>query len=793
MGFSGYFLIVADFIQFAKSQNIPVGPGRGSGAGSLVAWALTITDIDPIRFDLLFERFLNPERKSMPDFDIDFCQERRDEVIEYVCERYGRERVAHIITFGKLQARAVLRDVGRVLQMPYSQVDRICKLIPQNPTSPVTIEHALALEPILTKMIQEEEAVSKLINMGRKLEGLYRHASTHAAGVVIGDRPLDETVPLYKDPSSPLPATQFNMKYVETAGLVKFDFLGLKTLTVIEACCKLIRRKDPHFYIRNIPLNDPLTFQLLCRVEAVGVFQLESGGMKDVLKKLKPDCFEDLIALVALYRPGPMDDIPRYLACKHGEEKVSYAHPDLQPILEKTYGVMVYQEQVMKIAQVLGGYTLGAADILRRAMGKKIKSEMDAQRAIFLEGALKKGIESSIAHSIFDQMAKFAGYGFNKSHASPYALLAYQTAFLKANYTKEFFAAIMTYDMHNIDKLVSYKQDLERYNIKLLPPDMNTSESIFSVQNNHVRYGLAAIKNVGHQAMNEVIEERERKGIFKSLADFGDRIDRRHINKRQMENLVYAGAFDTICPNRHQVFESIDRILSTPGSSRDTQQQTLFGATLQHDAWSPVDVKDWSTDEYLQKEFEALGFYLSSHPLAEYAETLKAYHVTPCHNISTLTSATTIRLAGVILAKQDRTSKSGQKYCFLTLSDPSGTCELALFSEIYEASRDKIIPGKVVLVSAAVRKDGDSVRLTAQSLDMLEGYLLEEDLHLHIQPNFDINGLKNILQSLNVGRSAIILHYTPTTIQGEVILTLPTRYAITIAMKKNIEALTGVS
>jgi len=559
MGFSGYFLIVSDFIQWAKNQGIPVGPGRGSGAGSLVAWATTITDMDPIRFNLLFERFLNPERVSMPDFDVDFCQDRRDEVIDYVCERYGADRVAHIITFGKLQARAVLRDVGRVLQMPYSQVDRICKLVPNNPASPVTLEQALVMESELRKQQREDETVARLITVALQLEGLYRHASTHAAGVVIGDRPLNELIPLYYDERSSLPVTQFNMKYVEAAGLVKFDFLGLKTLTVIEKSCEMIRKhtgKD--FRINQIPLDDKATFALLGRVETVGIFQLESAGMRDVLRKLQPDRFEDLIALVALYRPGPMDDIPRYLACKHGHEEVTVLHPALEPILAPTYGVMVYQEQVMQIAQTLGGYTLGAADLLRRAMGKKIKSEMDDQRALFTEGAIKNGVSPEIATQLFDQMAKFAGYGFNKSHSAPYALLAYQTAYLKANYPKEFFAATMTYDMQNTDKINAYRQDMQRMGLALLAPDINYGEGTFTVEGDGVRYGLGAIKNVGVQAMESMVKERNENGMFKDIRDFSSRMDPRQINKRQLESLITAGAFDALHPNRRELFENIE-------------------------------------------------------------------------------------------------------------------------------------------------------------------------------------------------------------------------------------------
>ena len=509
MGFSGYFLIVADFIQWAKTEEIPVGPGRGSGAGSVVAWALTITDLDPSRFGLLFERFLNPERVSMPDFDIDFCKDRRDDVIRYVQNEYGHDRVAQIITFGKLEARAVLRDVGRVLEMPYGQVDRISKLVPYNPANPVSLRQALEDEPMLQEMRTEDPSVGRLVDTSLKLEGLYRHASTHAAGVVIGDRPLHELVPLYRDSRSSMPVTQFNMKYVEQAGLVKFDFLGLKTLTVLSSTVRRLQERGVDIALDQLPLDDAKTFEMLCRADTTGVFQLESSGLRDVLKKLRPDRFEDIIAVVALYRPGPMDNIPSFIKRKHGEETPDYLHPSLEGILKETYGIMIYQEQVMQIAQILSGFSLGGADLLRRAMGKKIQAEMDAQRQNFVEGAVANDVDEGLAGRIFDQVAKFAGYGFNKSHAAAYALVAYQTAYLKANYPVEFFAASMSEDMGNTDKLGLFRAELDRTGIALLPPDINKSEVGFAVEKvseteSAVRYALAALKNVGAGAMDAV-------------------------------------------------------------------------------------------------------------------------------------------------------------------------------------------------------------------------------------------------------------------------------------------------
>ena len=569
MGFAGYFLIVAEFIGWAKGRGIPVGPGRGSGAGSVVAWALGITDLDPLRFGLLFERFLNPERVSMPDFDIDFCQDRRDEVIRHVQQKYGHDRVAQIITFGKLQARAVLRDVGRVMGLPYGQVDRICKLVPNNPANPVSLDGALQAEPQLQAMVAEDESIARLVDIARRLEGLYRHASTHAAGVVISDRPLMDSIPLYRDPRSDLLVTGFNMKWVEAAGLVKFDFLGLKTLTVLAQTIELVRRgRGEGIDLGSLPLNDRATFEMLGRGDAVGVFQLESSGMRDVLRKLKPDTFEDIIAVVALYRPGPMDNIPSYIRRKHGEEQADYLYPTLEGILRETHGIMIYQEQVMQIAQELCGYSLGGADLLRRAMGKKIKEEMDRQRATFISGAVARGVPEAKASQIFELVSKFAGYGFNKSHAAAYALIAYQTAYLKANYPLEFFAASMTLDLANSDKLNGFRQELGRLGIRLLPPDVNASEAIFSVEHGGssgaptggIRYALAGVKTVGEPAARAVVEERRRGGPYPSLADFARRLDPRHLNKRQLENLARAGAFDSLHANRRQVFDSVETI-----------------------------------------------------------------------------------------------------------------------------------------------------------------------------------------------------------------------------------------
>jgi len=766
MGFCGYFLIVADFIKWAKGQGIPVGPGRGSGAGSLVAWSLTITDMDPIRFTLIFERFLNPERVSMPDFDVDFCQDRRDEVLVYVQQKYGSDRVAHIITFGKLQARAVLRDVGRVLQIPYPVVDRICKLIPNNPASPVTLEQAIEIEPAINQACDDDDAIAKMVEIGKKLEGLYRHASTHAAGVVIGDRPLTTLVPLFKDESSNLPATQFNMKYVELAGLVKFDFLGLKTLSIIEHACKIVRETAehqlPNFMIQSIPLDDPKTFELLCNVNVVGVFQLESAGMRDVLRKLRPDRFEDLIALVALYRPGPMDDIPRYLACKHGQEVVTFLTPELEPILAPTYGVMVYQEQVMQIAQVIGGYTLGAADMLRRAMGKKIKSEMDDQREKFVTGAIEKGVKPQTASQLFDQMAKFAGYGFNKSHSAPYALLAYQTAYLKANYPIAFFAASMTADMHNTDKINAYKQDMIRMGITLLPPDVNHSFANFTAEGSAVRFGLGALKNVGGQVIDALAQVRGQE-TFSNMTNFIERVDSKHLSKRLLENLIGSGAFDCLEPNRRALFEAIEHIsyiASKKANAAKSAQRSLFGgATDGSITFKLPDVPKWDGLTSLQKEFDSLGFYLSDHPLNAYKQQIEQLQLTPS-SMFTAVSVGNIRVAGVLLSTTVRTGKKGQKYAFLSLSDQEGTYEVTLFSEIYSQSIELLKAGNLLAIEVAIKKDNEQLRLTANKIYNLNDMQPFTSISLKVASDKPIKGLLDEIQALPGGACEVLLEFS---------------------------------
>ena len=732
MGFPGYFLVVSDFIQWSKANDIPVGPGRGSGAGSVVAWALTITDLDPLRFNLLFERFLNPERVSMPDFDIDFCQDRREETIRYVQERYGRDRVAQIITFGKLQARAVMRDVGRVLGMPYGQTDKICKLIPNNPAKPVGLKEAIEGEPRLLDMRNSDPQVAQLFDIGLKLEGLYRNASTHAAGVVIGDRALDELVPLYRDPRSDMPVTQFNMAWVESAGLVKFDFLGLKTLTVLSTAVKLIARKGVAIDLLKLPLDDRATFDLLTRGETAGVFQLESQGMRDVLRKLKPDTLEDIVAVVALYRPGPMENIPSYINRKHGSEPIDYMHTTLEPVLKETYGIIIYQEQVMQIAQVLAGYTLGGADLLRRAMGKKKQEEMDKQRQIFLEGAAKQSVDAVQASRIFEHVNKFAGYGFNKSHAAAYALVAYQTAYLKANHPVEFLAASMTLDIHNTDKLSHFKQELGRLRIAVLPPDVNASEAVFSVEydaqgQGAVRYALAALKNVGEAAMRALVAAREGGGLFKSLMDFAGRVEPQVLNRRSLENLVKAGGFDCLESNRARILDGLDTLIKFAQAAqeeRTSAQVSMFGGggvvvpppeLPKRDDLPPM--------ERLNQEFGAIGFYLSAHPLDAYASLMERLDVVSAVDLAVsarIGGVSRLKMAGIVVAMRERVGKSGRHYAFAEFSDATGSFEVTIFSELLAQIRDLLEVNQPLLLTVEARAEDEQLRLTAQEIGSLD-------------------------------------------------------------------------
>jgi DNA polymerase-3 subunit alpha len=662
----------------------------------------------------------------MPDFDIDFCQDRRDEVIAYVRERYGAHRVAHIITFGKLQARAVLRDVGRVLQMPYGQVDRLCKLVPMNPANPVTLAQAIAAEPRLQEARDAEPIVSKLLDIGQRLEGLYRHASTHAAGVVIADRPLIELVPLYRDARAQLPATQFSMKWAEAAGLVKFDFLGLKTLTVIETARKLLARRGLDVDPSTLPLDDPAAYALLQKGDTVGVFQLEGQGMRDALRKLKPDRFEDIIAIVALYRPGPMDNIDSYVNRKHGREQIESLHSMIAPILAETYGVIIYQEQVMQIAQVLSGYSLGEADLLRRAMGKKIKKEMDAQRKRFIEGAVANGVDRGRAEYIFELVAKFAGYGFNKSHAAAYALIAYQTAYFKANYPIEFVAASMTLDMGNTDKLNGFAQEARRLGMKIEPPSLNRSEVGFIPSGGAIRYSLAALKNVGRHAVEHVCDERTERGAFKDISDFARRINTRLVNKRALETLAAAGALDELGIDRATAFANVDRIVAAGNRSAEASaegQEDLFSGAAHLPP--PIDLrpaKPWVPTDRLSKEFEAVGFFLTGHPLDDYKDALEALGAEPWVEFAAKARSRRVvgTLAGTVLQARERKGKSGNAYAFAAFSDPTGQFEAVIFSEVLAASRPLLEPGTAVLLDVEAEADGESVKVRVQSLKSLD-------------------------------------------------------------------------
>ncbi|GJM02004.1 MAG: DNA-directed DNA polymerase [Rhodomicrobium sp.] len=800
MKFPGYFLIVADFIQWAKSNNIAVGPGRGSGAGSVVAWALTITDLDPLRFGLLFERFLNPERVSMPDFDIDFCQTRRDEVIRYVQEKYGEDKVAQIITFGKLQARAVLRDVGRVLSMPYSQVDRLCKMVPNNPANPCTLEEALRDEPKLAEARRSEKVVDELLGIAMKLEGLYRHASTHAAGVVIGDRPLTELVPLYRDPRSDLPVTQFNMKWVEPAGLVKFDFLGLKTLTVIEKAREFILANGTDLDIANLPLTDKASYELLAAGETVGVFQLESSGMRDSLKKLKPDRFEDIIAMVALYRPGPMDNIPTYIARKQGDETPDYYHEMLTPILEETYGVIIYQEQVMQIAQVMAGYSLGEADMLRRAMGKKIKEEMAKQKARFVEGAVDNGVDKGQAEFIFEQVDKFAGYGFNKSHAAAYALLAYQTAYLKANHPVEFLAATMTLDLGNTDKLNLFTGEARRMGVETLPPDVNASTVDFRPKDRTILYSMAALKNIGSQAVSTLVKEREENGPFKSLSDFSNRIDGKALGRRSLETLAAAGAFDQILPDRAKVHANADRIISLANKINDDRQSgqsDLFGG---EGGTGPelelISPPRWRETEKLTREFDAVGFYLSGHPLDEYQSVLDRmkvdrwidYERKAIDNYGGLGI-----LAATVSAVHERRSKSGNLYAFVEFSDQSGNFEAIAFSDTLNAYTEILNSGQPVLIKVDADVEEENVRLRLQKVESLESAAsnIMRGLKITVSNEIDMKGLIATLGERG-GRGSVQLGLRLDDFNREVELALPGRYKISLEQASDLRTLKGV-
>ena len=799
MKFPGYFLIVADFIQWAKARGIPVGPGRGSGAGSLVAYSLTITDLDPIRFGLLFERFLNPERISMPDFDIDFCQDRRDEVIGYVRQRYGADRVAQIITFGSFLARGVLRNVGRVLEMPLGQVDKLAKLVPQNPAKPVTLKQAVADEPRLQEAASADPRVAKMLAIAERLEGLYSNASTHAAGVVIGDRPLVELVPLYRDPKSQMPATQFNMKWVEPAGLVKFDFLGLKTLTTLRIAQRLIARRGVEIELGAIPLDDKKTYEMLGRGETVGVFQVESAGMRKALVEMRADRFEDLIALVALYRPGPMANIPTYCARKLGQETPDYLHPKVETVLKETYGVIIYQEQVMQIAQVLSGYSLGEADMLRRAMGKKIKAEMDAQRARFINGALERGLKQAKADEIFELLAKFADYGFNKSHAAAYALIAYWTAWFKANHTAEFLAASMTLDKSNTDKLAEFRADAQRLGVKVRPPSLNQSDVDFDVRPDAsgaptIVYALSAIKGVGAAQASAIVAARG-AGRFASLTDLARRIDPRAVNKKALECLANAGAFDDLEPERAIAFASIEPMLALAQRNaleRAAGQNALFGETES----APLNVRaqPWSSADKLRREFDAVGFFLSGHPLEAYDNALKRIGAKRWVEFARAVrgGATTGKLAASVLDRSERRTKTGSKLGVIQLSDPSGQYEAIIFQEGLTQFRDLLEKGSDVLLTLQANVEGEDVRARIAHVESLAEAAAKhhKGLRVFVRDEAPLPSIEDRLRGRGEGEVSLVVMLGPR--EGEVEVRLPGRYAVTGALAGALKAVAGV-
>ena len=794
MEYPGYFLIVADFIKWAKAQGIPVGPGRGSGAGSVVAWALTVTDLDPLRFDLLFERFLNPDRVSMPDFDIDFCPTGRDAVIGYVREKYGADRVAQIITFGTLQARAVVRDVARVLGMPYGQADKLSKMIPHNPAKPVTLAQAIEAEPRLQDERDSEPDVARLLDISLKLEGLYRHASTHAAGVVIGDRPLVDLVPLYRDPRAALPATQFNMKWVEKAGLVKFDFLGLKTLTVISRAVELLRKQGIAIDIDTLPLDDTKTYDMLSRGETTGIFQLESGGMRTAILGMRPDRFEDIIALVALYRPGPMENIPTYNARKHGQEKPDYIDPKMEPFLRETFGVIVYQEQVMQIAQELAGYSLGEADLLRRAMGKKIQSEMAEQRPRFTSGASERGIPKDKAERIFDLLAKFADYGFNKSHAAAYALVAYQTAYLKANYPIAFFAASMTVDAGNTVKLNDFRQEANRVGIDVLPPCVNRSGVDFDVGEGAIHYALGAIRNVGRHAAEHIVEQRGDRP-FCDVWDFASRIDPRIVNKRALESMIMAGCFDGLDGNRARLWKGVDLFLETASKTSDDLTGGQGWLLSSEQAPRPLpEAEAWTSIDQLTKEYEALGSFLSGHPIEAYKAMLDRMNVQTLAEFeeNTRNGATAGRVAAVVVGKTERRGRNGNRVGIVMLSDKTAQLECVAFSEVLAENRALLEPGTAVLVAMSTEFDNDLLRARMQSIEKLDDRAknTQQSLKIFVRDGDPIQAVAGRLQPRGGGYVSIVVLMPDR--RGEVELKLPGRYAVTPRSAAAIKTIPGV-
>ncbi len=725
MGFSGYFLIVADFIEHARRQGIPVGPGRGSAAGSLVAYCLRITNIDPIKYGLLFERFLNPQRISMPDIDIDFCMDGRDQVIQYVAEKYGRDNVSQIITFGTMKARAVIRDVGRSLNIPLSEVDRIAKLVPEGPN--VSLSRAIAEEPELRKLEEQPGPLQKLLRISRALEGLARHASTHASGVVISDRPLVEYLPLFKGPRDEI-MTQFTMDRVEQLGLIKFDFLGLKTLTVIKHALALIAETaQAQIDIDTIPLDDPATYRLCSEGRTTGVFQLESAGMKEQLRRLRPSVFEDLIAAVALYRPGPLGSnmVTEFVDGKHGKTRIKYHLPQLEPILKETYGVILYQEQVMKIAQVLSNYSLAEADELRKAIGKKKADVMARHRARFIEGAVDNGVKQATAERLFELIEKFGGYGFNKSHSAAYALIAYQTAYLKAHYPVQFMAALLTQDMGNQDKTIKNLAECRSMGIEILPPDVNESQSSFTAVQGKIRFGLGAVRNVGMKAVELVIQERQENGPYRDLMDFCHRVDSSRVNRRVVEGLIQCGAFDFMGVHRARLFAGLDEILHRSGLNQDPNQLTMFDAMGLEPGgdfrFSDLpEEAEWSEKERLRREKEALGFYITGHPLTDFAEEIAHHATTAVQDLPSCKDRSPVKIAGVVENLKVKRTKKGDKMATLQLEDLTGSAEVIVFPDLFQKTAHLLAGEDPLLVAGIAEINETAAKIIAQEIVTLE-------------------------------------------------------------------------
>ncbi len=774
MGYASYFLIVSDFINWAKNNKIRVGPGRGSGAGSLVAWCLSITNLDPLKFGLIFERFLNPERVSLPDFDIDFCMEKRDEVIKYVQQKYGNLNVAQIITFGSFQARAALRDVGRVIQLPLTLVDDICKMIPFNPANPLNLKDFVKENNLIKKMIKNDSNIKNLFEISTNLEGLFRHASTHAAGIVIAEKPLNETVPLYKDPKSAIPVTQFSMKFVEKIGLIKFDFLGLKTLTVIEETLKILKNKSINLDIESIDLSDSVTYEMLKKGLTTGVFQLEGQGMRETIIKIKPDRFEDLIAIVSLYRPGPMDNIPTYINRKQNKESYEYIHKDLKDILDETYGIMVYQEQVMLIAQRLAGFSLAKADLLRRAMGKKIQSEMDAQREEFVDGCRKNRIDENKASNLFNEIAKFAGYGFNKSHAAAYAMIAYQTAYLKSNYPMEFFCALMNCDINNFDKLSIYCNEIKKLGFKVLKPDVNYSDVNFEVNydNNQkplaIVFGLSAIKNIGGLSIFELVNERKKNGKFKNLSDLLKRVSNNVLNKKVLEALIFSNSLESLEENQKFLSDNIDKIILYNVNfhkNLNENQNSLFPEYDDLEKQLNINKNsNWDIKLKLQKEIDAFGFYLSEHPTTIYKRINKDLKIFNLEKLTNSESDEELNKINTYIAminnKNERKTKSGKRFCFFNLSDDTNNIDAICFSEVLDNINFQISNSDIYLFRISRQLMKDTVRFVINDIKKIENSGRNMNYGIQLRPEkLDYMKFKSLLNNHLNGSNKIIFKF----------------------------------